>query len=238
MADNSGNSTLRALVGLEVTRTLPTFGRGLVMGAVVTGVLIVTGVFTLPRLAFILGIVAFTPAAGIPINALRDKIDGGLEFLQLLPASPGIQAMARFLSVALLALPGALIGTAAAALLLAGDVPTVLGVRPLFEIFLALALFFAAIGSLATALVLRFELSQTTWAPLVFLGVVLVGDHYEERYLPDPLGTFTGLMGHAWFLPVLWAVGILGTVLAAWFAFALARAGIARFSPPRDRITW
>jgi hypothetical protein len=229
---------LRALVALELERILPLAGRSLVTGAVVVGVLVATGAFTLPRLAFILAMVGLIPVTGMPLNALRDKLDGGLEFLRVLPASPRTLATARLLAILLVALPGALLGTGAAALSLLGDVPGVVAVRPLAGLFLALTATFVVGGFLATALILRFEVNQASYAPLAFLGVAFVLGRVGEHYLPDPVGTFMGLLPHAWFLPALWAVGLAAALGVGWFALTLATSGIARFSPGKDRLTW
>lgn len=234
MDDRGGYPALRALVLLEWKRLLPTAARTLGMGAVVTGVLVATGAFTFPRLAFLLAVVGLVPVMGVPMNALRDKLDGGLEFLGLLPVSPRTHAAARLLALVGASIPAALVATAAAVLALQGGITGPLGPRPILQLFLATLLFMVGGAFFATALILRFQTQQGHYVVLALLGSGMVLD----RVLPDPVATFLALSVHGWFIPVVWSLGVVAVGAMAWLAFSMACSGIERFKPSADRLTW
>ncbi|HSG09748.1 MAG TPA: hypothetical protein VLA36_15405 [Longimicrobiales bacterium] len=238
MIDATVSPVLGTLVRLELVRSLPVVGRSLVMGALVTGILLAGGSFTFPRAAFILGVVSGVAMAGPVMNALRDKVDGGLDFLKFLPVTPDTLVAARLLALAAMVVPGAALGTAASALSLMDRIPWVLHVRPLLGIFLALASLLMAGGALLLGLVLRFELSRMAQAPLLLLAGVLLLDRYENRLVLDGSDTLGTLLTQPWFPPLLCLAAAALAAAAVGWAFTLGRAGIAAHSPGRDRMTW
>ena len=234
MDDRSGYRALRALVVLEWTRVVPTVLRSLAMGGVVTAVLGGTGAFTLPRMAFILGVVGVVPVLSFPLNALRDKLDGGLEFLRVLPVAARTQALGRLVAIVGMALPASLVATLATVLALKGSVSAVLGLGALLQLFFALTLVMVGVAFLGTALVLRFDVQQSNYALVGVFATFMVLDHV----FPDPVGTFLVLSQQGWFPPVLWAVVCVGVLAMAWLGFSMACSGIEGFTPSRDRLTW
>jgi hypothetical protein len=238
MREAAGHPALLALARMELKRVAPVVLRTLGLLAMGWVGLLAAGAFTYPRLAFVMAITAGVPVISAPMNALRDKMDGGLEFLRQLPVSAETQAMGRLLALAVLAIPAALLASLAGALALQAELPWIWDARPLVSLFASLALLFVGGGFLLTALVLRFEMHQSSYLPLVFFAVVIIGDSIEERFLPDPVGSFTRMMAHPWFLPVAWVTLVALVALAGWIAFRLACSGIERFTPGRDRMTW
>ncbi|HKJ01785.1 MAG TPA: hypothetical protein VJ997_05000 [Longimicrobiales bacterium] len=238
MADPNGYGALRALVRLEMRRSIPLVGRALIFGGVLSTVLLATGTFTFPRLAFVLGLTGIIPVMAFPMNALRDKLDGGLEFLRILPVPPETQAAARLLALAVVALPAALLCAVAAALALQADAPQIIGPQPVLGLFVALSLGLVGFGFFAVAVVLRFPVHQSGYLPLMLMAALVGMSELGNRYLPDPVGAFLALSGHAWFLPALWTSGIAMVGALGWLAFHLASEGIARFRPAKNRILW
>lgn len=234
MDDRGGYPALRALVVMEWRRVLPVALRTVGMGAAVVGVLAATGALTVGRLAFLLALIGGVPVMGFPTNALKDKLDGGLEFLRLLPVSAVTQVTGRLLALLGVAFPGALVATVAAVLALQEGVPGALEPRAVIQMFGAVLLFTVGGGFFATAMVLRFELQKSNYVIFGFVGAVWVLD----RVLPDPVGTFLALSVHTWFVPAAWTLGVVSVVAMAWAAFALACSGIERFTPSGDRLTW
>ncbi|MDP2958375.1 MAG: ABC-2 transporter permease [Longimicrobiales bacterium] len=232
------DAAMRALVRLEITRTLPVLGRTAVFGVVATAVLFGTGAYTPGRLSFILGMLGTLPVFALPMNTLRDKVDGGLEFLRFLPIPPSTLVAGRFLAGALGALFGALVCTVAVAVALPDGLAELTRPRALAGIFLALTLAFGIGGACVIALILRFEVSQAGYIPIALVAAAMVLDQYEKRFIPDPVGTTRWLMAQGWFVPVAWGLGIALAAALGWGAFALACRGIARYTPAKERITW
>lgn len=229
---------LLALAGLEIRRAAPPVLRGLVALVVVLPVLLLAGVTRKDILAAVPAVLGMSFVLAVAMNGVRDRIDGGLEFIQSLPVEPGVAAGARMVACAATCAVAAPLVTGALAVVL----PDLLGRPPTLSWVLGTALAFWAaflvVSSLAAGALLRFRQEQLQRLPLVFLLVLLAASAGLSRILPDP-GRFVSAAAAAPWFPVAapvaaWTVGLLG----AWAAHRLLTAAIRDFSPVRDRIDW
>lgn len=229
---------LRALLRLEIKRTLPLTRRALVMAVVVAVVLFLTDLYTAPRMAYVIAVLGGAVSFTLSANAVRDKVEGGMEFLRSLPMSPSTHTAGRFLGAAVMSIPGALSFTVATVLMLPEGLSGLTSPQALVGIFLGFVALVTTLGFVVLALLLRLETSQLGYVPLPLLAALLILGHFTDRLVPDPAATTQRLLAQAWFLPVAWAVLLAAVALVGWGSFAVARAGITNFKPGRDRITW
>jgi len=229
---------LRALLRLEIKRTLPLARRSLVMGVVVAAVLFLTDLYTAPRMAYVIAVLGGAVSFTLCANAVRDKVEGGLEFLSSLPMSPSTHTAGRFLAVAVMSIPGALSFTVATVLVLPEGLSALTSPQAVVGIFLGFVAMVTTSGFVTLAMMLRLETSHIAYIPLPLLAAVLILGHFTDRLVPDPMATTQWLLAQVWFLPAAWAALLAAVVLVGWGSFAVARAGITNFKPGRDRITW
>jgi len=226
----------RALLGLELRRAVVIAGRLLLFSTAAAGLLGLSGSLSPPRAALLLSVAGAAFAVQVPVGILRDRLDGGLEFLLSLPVPPVHLAAGRFVAAVLCCLP------ASGALVVALHVS-----RPDVEA--------AFPGGAPGAFV-------AIWAGLNLLSTLLVGIslRFEARtalYVPMGLGFVAAMLEEAagragwdaeasarWLLAQPWAPGALrvlvpaGVVVLGLLAFHLGRTGLERYTPGRDRITW
>lgn len=236
--DDAGYPAVRALIRMEMRRMMPFLGRSLSMAGVIMAALFVTGAITPGRVAFLLAVIGGAVVMAFPLNTVRDKLDGGMEFLCFLPVTPQAHALARLISLVVVAVPGAIICTGAVAFSLHDSVPSVVNARSLIGVAVGLELALVGGGYLTGALFLRFDVSSSSLVPVgVIFGLYAFGA-LVDRWVPDPMATVTRLASHSWFLPSVWWGGTLAVAALAWLAFLVTASGIARFTPPKDRMTW
>lgn len=227
---------LRALVRLEYRRGLGPNLRLIGLFAVGTTLMVTLGWMSPSRLGWLLALVATTFLMQVPMGVLRDKLDGGLEFLVTLPASPGDLAVGRLLAAAAACVPGALGLLAAVRLWF----PTQVAALPggLVGAFGLLWITTTLVSALLVAIAFRFEARTTLYVPIGLGLVGVVTDELAPGLVPHPLEVVDWLTRQGWPTGVFWGAGGLSIALVAWLAYRMARSGIERFEPGRDRITW
>ncbi len=228
----------RALLALELRRTAPGTFRFLAVVALITLVATLVGQATPDTLAMVWTGLTTGYVVQLPLAALRDKIEGGMEFLCNLPIPRSGLATARLLAGGVLALP------AAAHLFLAAWYVFPLlelhrGALSLLSIFGIAWIGFAAIINTMTALIIRYRIQDLTSTPLVIatlggLGFVMLLD----RLVPDPQALLRTLL-HQWWLPPM-VVGILlaGSLLLLAIARWVMIRGFTGYTPRGDSISW
>lgn len=234
MTDGAG----RALVALELRRVTGPVLRMYGFTAVAMGFLVAVGWSTPGRLSFLLALAGFSTVSQIPMNALRDRVEGGLEFLTGLPVAPETLAAARIGACALAAAPGAALILAATGVLLgnAGALPRGLGWVPAAGLLAWSGV--TAGASFITALVLRLQVSRMGYVPLALVLALAALDPVVSRMLPHPWETLRALAARPWLPQAAWAVCFLGCGVAVLVSLRLAGAAMRAFRPGRDRMTW
>ncbi|MCG6958171.1 MAG: hypothetical protein LJF04_19450 [Gemmatimonadetes bacterium] len=229
---------VRALLRLELKRTLPPVLRAVGLAAVAGVALTAFGAVTPSRLLLLMTFVAVSGIGTVFQNVIRDKLDGGLEFLLSLPVDRRLLAVSRTAACAALALPAGAALTAAGwlALRAAGASPP--GVAITSVAFVLSVLGVASVAVLMMGISLRLKAAH--FANLVAagflagLGVVWLVSHVVRPSREALLR----LAATPWFpgLSVLTAGALL--VSAAWLGYGLARTGLERFRPDRDQVYW
>ena len=101
----SDRRALRALLRLELARTLPQISRTLGLAALAAAALAVFGGVTSSRLVLLMTFVAVSGTGAVFQNVIRDKLEGGLDFLVSLPVDRRVLAISRAVACAVLAVP-------------------------------------------------------------------------------------------------------------------------------------
>jgi hypothetical protein len=234
MADGA----LPTLVRLELGRIFLPVVKMYGFTAAVAALLLAAGWSTPGRLSFLLALAGFSTLSQIPMNALRDRIEGGLEFLKGLPVDAGTLALARVAACAVGAVPAAVIVLGAAVVLGRGTDPVVEGTAWIPGAVILAWAGLAAGASLVTGLVLRVQVSRIGYVPLVLVLALAALDPVVDRLVPDPAATVGSLLELPWLPQAAWAAGLAASGLVTSLAFQLARSGIRTFTPGRDRVTW
>jgi hypothetical protein len=226
----------RALLGLELRRAVVIAGRLLLFSAVAAGLLALSGSLSASRGALLLSIAATAFAVQVPVGIVRDKLDGGLEFLLSLPVPPAHLAAGRFAAAILCCLP------ASGALVLALHVsrPDLEAVFPggASGAFLAM---WAGLNLLCTLLVgiaLRFDARTALYLPMGMGFVAAALDETARRMGWDVEAPMRWLLTQPWVPGAVRAIAVLGFGGLMWLSFHLGRTGLERYTPGGDRITW
>lgn len=230
--------TILRLLALEVRRARPVVLQTTALAAVALVVLALVGWLTPPRAGWIL--VAWSLAApwSLPMSVLRDRLDGGLEFLQALPVSAGRLAAARLLAAVAFALPAGVASAVAFSLVRAPAPGPPDALRGGLLTFGLVTLAVASLAALGTGIALRLE--TRTFANGVGLAFVAViaAHHLANRFLPGLEPGLVGLLGRPWVPRLSMVAAPFLAVALGGLGFHLARSGIERFTPGRDRVTW
>ena len=228
----------RALTLLELRRMRGPMVRTSGLLAALVLVLQLAGMASPGVVAFFYATIGLSFLVSVATNVVRDRFDGGLEFVVSLPVSSGVVAAARLAACALVALPAAILMTVGLGLALppaTGQPPTAAwAVQAFVGVWVA--------GSVGAGLLLgslvRFTQETVARLPLIFMAVIVVMAACTDRLFPDLDERLAALAGEPW-VPALLsgltvAVALGGLALAYW----LLEGGIRRFRPGRDRITW
>jgi ABC-type Na+ efflux pump permease subunit len=229
---------VQALLRLELRRTLPPVLRAVGLAAVAAAALTVFGGVTPSRLALLMTFVAISGIGAAFQNVIRDKLDGGLEFLLSLPVDRRVLALSRTAACAALGLPAgaALTATGRLALRTAGVSPP--GVSITAGAFVLSTLAVAAVAVLMMGISLRLKAAHfanmVAVGFLAGLGVVWLVSHVVR----PSRGGLLRLAAAPWLpgLLVLTVSVLLGA--ATWLGYRLARTGLERFRPDRDQVSW
>ncbi len=229
-------SVWRALLGLELRRAVTIAGKLLAFTAVAAALLGLSGSMSVPRAGLLLSVAATAFAMQVPVGIMRDKLDGGLEFLVSLPVPAAHLAAGRFVATVACCLPASL----ALALALHVSRPRLEVAFPLGPLgaFLAIWVGMNALCLLMVGLALRFEARTTLYLPvgLGFAGALF--DEISPRIGWDPAASARWLVAQPWAPTALSSGTLVATAALVWLAFHLGRTGLERYTPGRDRITW
>jgi ABC-type Na+ efflux pump permease subunit len=232
------DSALRSLVLLELRRVERPLRRTLGLAAGAAVAISVLGLATPGRMAFIFMVLGMTFLSTPVMGVVKDKLDGGLEFLVALPVDRSVLAAARLAAGSLLAVAGGLCLCAGLWLVARPSLP-VTPSRSLALTMCGVVTVGAALSvGLGTGVSLRMRASR--FANLLFAGflVALLAGELARRAIPGGAAVFLPLMGEPWFPPALAiALGLL-VGFASWLAYWLCRTGLERFRPERDEATW
>ncbi len=229
---------LRKLVELEMRRARPILTQTMLLGAVVLALLWALGWSTPGRASFVLGVIAVSGLWAVPTSIMRDKLDGGMEFLTALPIERTTLAAARLLAVLLFAVPAGAVGVLAIHVMYGSQFTGLGSVHAALVWFGALTLGSTVITALVVGVSCRLEVRHFSRLALIaFLAFVSLGelsDHLAPQWKPAALA----LAARPWFPQALVAGLLCAAALLLWLSFHLARTGFERYKPGRDRITW
>lgn len=228
----------RALTILELRRMRGPMVRSSGLLAALVMVLQVFGMASPGAVAFLYATIGLSFLVGVATNVVRDRFDGGLEFVVSLPVSSGLLSAARLAACALVAMPAALLMTVGLALTLppaTGQPPTATWAAQLFVgVWVA--------GSVGAGLLLgslvRFTQETLARLPLVVVALIIVVTAGTDRLFPGLDERLVALAGEPWVPALLSGATVMAALFGLAFAYWLLEGGIRRFQPGRDRITW
>jgi len=227
---------LGALVRLELLRARPAALRLFTFVAGAAAVMSLAGWATAARLGVFLLLAGFTLVAYVPTSILRDKLDGGMEFLVSLPTPASTLAAGRLLAVVVACVPGA--AALWAGLLLVTPVPVWAVPGGPWNVLLGMWLLTTVAMVVLVGVTLRIRVEHTGAIFITFFVLSTAVDELVPRLLPDPLATARRLWTAPWAPLALWILGVTLVAGAVVVGFRLARTGFERFTPGRDRISW
>lgn len=229
---------LWALVRLEVRRAWPVLRPTLPLGAGFLALMWLFKWLTPENEALVLMVIGMSGIWSAPTSAMRDKIDGGMEFLTALPLERKTLAAARMIASILFGLFAGLFGAAAVLVVFGSRMAGVGAIRLTVASFGMVSLVSAVAAALATALACRMEARSFSWLFLVGLGGIASVGAIEKRLPASWKHAALTALGRPW-LPEAVALAVfLVSVLLLFLAYHVARTGFERFTPGRDRITW
>jgi ABC-type Na+ efflux pump permease subunit len=201
-------------------------------------VLQLAGMASPGAVAFFYATIGLSFLVGIATNVVRDRIDGGLEFVVSLPVRPRLVAGARMAACALVAVPAASLITLALVLTIppaTGQAPTGTGAaRLLVGVWVA-----GSVGAgLLQGSLVRFTHETLARLPLVAMALIIVVAAGTDRLFPHLDERLTALAGEPWVPALMSGVTVVGALGGLALAYWLLEGGIRRFRPGRDRITW
>jgi ABC-type Na+ efflux pump permease subunit len=229
---------LHALVSLELARVKPVMLRTLRLAVGAAALMAVVGWGTAGRYAFLLSVLGISGLTGLLMSVVRDKLDGGIEFVVALPVPRGTLAAARLAACGIVSIPAGASLVAAFWLAYRDAIPSGGGFRLLVAMFPVAVCVVALPAALGVALTLRIEASRIGnvmfGGMLVFFALAEVLDHA----VPDADVALIAFLTRPWAPGAL--VGALAALVGAggWLAYRLARTGYERFRPVRDKATW
>jgi hypothetical protein len=231
-------SALRSLMILELRRAERPLRRTLGLAAGASVVISVLGLATAGRMAFILVVLGMTVLSTPVMSIVKDKLDGGLEFLVALPVDRSVLAAARLGAGCLISMAGGLCLAVAFWLVSRQSLPAMRSHSLAPGAFGIIIVGAALSVGLGMGVSLRMRASR--FANLVFAGflVALVVEKLIRHAMPGGADVLLRLLAEPWFPRALAvALGLLAGA-AAWLAYWLSRTGLERFRPERDEPTW
>lgn len=228
---------VRSLLGLEFRRVrkqvLHTLGGALAA----VGVVVLAG-FDSSAVGFIAVAVGLSFVGMSAMHVLKDKLDGTMEFLAGLPATPPSLALARCAAASGLTALGAIFVTAACGIVL----PPLLDTPALRVVIVAYPLVWfssSAASWLLIGLTMRYTVTRLASIGLLVPFVVLFGVLWVfDRLFGSPLDVVTDLVARDSGPAILASAILLSSALVMAAAFRLTRDGIARYRPEPDKVDW
>ncbi|MCG6988686.1 MAG: hypothetical protein LJF06_10965 [Gemmatimonadetes bacterium] len=232
------DSALRSLVILELRRVERPLRRTLGLAAGAAVAITILGLATPGRMAFILLVLGMTALSAPVMGVVKDKLDGGLEFLVTLPVDRSLLAAARLGAGCILSVAGGLCLSAGLWLFARQSLRVTPSSSLAVGVFVVVTVGAALSVGLGIGVSLRMQASR--FANLLFGGflVALLAGEVTRRALPGGTTMLLRVLAEPWFPRALAvALGLLvGT--ATWLAYWLSRTGLERFRPERDEPTW
>jgi hypothetical protein len=188
--------------------------------------------------AFLYATVGVSFLFGVALNGVRDRLDGGLEFLTSLPVTPRVAAAARLAACAAVAAPAAALLTVAVVLI--APVAPVAASPPAWiaACFLGTWSVGASGSALLLGMLLRFSQQALGRLPVALMAATFVVAGALERFAPEVPLRGMDLVREPWFPAALTAALLLAELGALLFAFRLLESGIRRFRPGKGSLTW
>ncbi|MDT8340319.1 MAG: hypothetical protein RQ751_02300 [Longimicrobiales bacterium] len=238
---------MRVLVAVELRRSLPPAFRTLLFMGGFAVILLLIGRLDADWITGLLVGSSFVYMAPVATNLLKDRADGGVEYVTSLPASPATLAAGRLVALAVLALAGALQATPG---LLYGLHHS--GVRAMLDpavgpglpamaagLFSLAFVILTTAGSVLVALGVRADPRTAFSGPILALMLVaVVSSELVERSGIDVAAHLTGFLARPQ-APVVFLSGVLllaGAVI--WGAFVFTARSLERYEPVRDDVKW
>ncbi len=229
---------LAGLLGLELRRVRKQALRTVAGSAVLFPVLSLTGVVGAGTMPFLLMIAGFSLAFLTPIQVVKDKLEGTMEFLTTLPADMSTHVLARFLASSALAAASSAFFTAACAMVL----PAMLGLsvaRTVLVSYPALWMILTVLSCLTIALLTRFKLAQLQSAGAAISVIAVIALLWVlDTLFGDPLQLLVRALASEsgrWIL-VSAALALSAAVLVG--SFFLTRAAVHDYRPEPDAADW
>ena len=230
---------IRSLLGVEFRRNKKNLLVALCIAVVGTLVLQVVGRASMGTTIWLLFVAAASVAIGVPMNIIRDKVTGQMEFTTTLPVPSGTLAFATFVSIALGTFPLAALAAWAINWMVLPAVGANGGAGWLLAAFLTAWPLASAALCLGCSALIRCDLNKLSFAPVAFLIVLFVFGDFAERWVPTWLPTAVEFLTNsdsAWILGTIAILSVAAAMLAA--AFFVARQGFERYRPTPAAIDW
>lgn len=230
---------LRSLLGVELRRIRKNLLSALAVagvGALLRAVGLVetkTSVWLVVAAAMLLGM-------AVPLNILKDKLTGHLEFTTTLPISSNTLAVAAFLATGLGLVPLSAVATGAINWVVLPALGIGSGIWWVLGTVLAVWAVFSAGAFLLLGTLVRFDLNKVGVMPFaLFLLMGLFGDTIQEWIAPHAPAIVNFLASNPALAGVLATTALL-LLAASPFAvgFFLIRQGFEKFRPKPDAIDW
>lgn len=229
---------LAALLGLELRRVRKQAARVVVGSAVVLPALRLGGIVDDGTMPFLLLVATYSLVFASPVQIIKDKLDGSMEFLTKLPVAASAHVLARFVASSVWAAVGAVFLALALGMALSSSLGTSV-TRIVMASYPVAWLVLTALSCLTIALLTRYKLTQlgSLGAAVPMLGVI-VALWFFDLVFGDPvqmlLRAGASELGR-WVLALL-GVGLCAATLTV--SFVMARTSMRDYQPERDAVDW
>lgn len=228
----------KALLGVEIRRGLPPTLRYMGLTPVIGMLFVFVGSASRENIGVLLLGFALGYIFTVPMAAMKDRIDGSMEFVSTLPASGEALAAPKFLAAALSVLPGAIQVAAAAGWWVFPALGFEEYGRMVTLVFFGSWLAMSGVACLMVALFVRFEVRQVMTGPMVVGGVLMATLFFLDRVASPSIQTVRAFVEHPWAPFIVAAFAFLGIAAIFATALVLAKKGFEDYRPLADSITW
>ena len=230
---------IRSLLGVEFRRNKKNLLVAMCFAVVGTLALQVVGRASTGMTISVLFVAAVTVAFGVPLNILKDKVTGQMEFTTTLPVPSGTLVFVAFVSIALGVLPLAGLTAGAINWMVLPKVGANGGVGWLLAAFLTAWPLASAATCLGYSALIRFDLNKVAFAPVAFVIALAVFSDFTDQWVNAwflAAVEFLTNSDSAWILGTIAILSVAAAMLAA--AFFVARQGFERYRPTPAAIDW
>lgn len=228
----------RTLVGLEFRRARQFLVRiGVLSLVAVVAVLVLE--FGRSGLRPVLSILGASLALQVPLEAVKDKLTGGLELLTTLPVSTSTLAAARLTATVLFSALGALSLAVTFGVTWPAFAEDASVVRTVLASFPVIWFLLAACCSAALGLALRFKTKAVmTYGSLAVIAAFAGVAYLYDRLFGSPTRAIQAIMASDHTLLIATAAALVASALVLAGSFLLARKGLERYEPEPDAMDW